>query len=271
MRRVFCLLIAVLLMWTASASAAVLPSGLKEIEKEAFYGVPITDVTIPDGVTAIGARAFSTATLLHATIPASVKDIDGTAFEGTAKSFFATVTKGSYAEEWCGKNKIAYSYTDTLYVTPSVKAASVAKEGEKYLGTPYYLMDCQAFVEACLKDAGMPVDLAGSNAWYRTMTWTGTPEECIALFGYIPKGAFLYILESDGKEPQKYKADKIGNASHIGIYTGTYYGAMASSKSRGCVIHSYFQGASINGSWNRVGLWKQLYYDETINRWLQSR
>ena len=275
MRRVFCLLTAGLLLWAACASAATLPSGLTVIEEEAFCGVSITDVTVPDGVTTIGARAFSTAALRHVTLPASVTDIAKTAFDGTAQDFFITVTKDSSAETWCKNNGIAYSYTDTPYVKPSVTALSVSQQGEKYLGTSYSVMDCQAFVEACLGDAGLPVDLAGSNAWYRVMTWTGTPEECIALFGKIPKGAFLYILEFDGNEPQKYKADGIGNASHIGIYTGLYTGgrkgAMASSKSRGGVIHSYFQGASINGGWNRVGLWKQLDYDEAINRWLQAR
>lgn len=270
MKRVFCLLTVMLILWTASACATTLPSGVTTIEDEAFCGMPMAEVAIPDSVVKIGAYAFSIATLRHVMIPASVTDIDRTAFFGTAADFFATVTKGSYAESWCKKNGIPYSYTNTLYAAPSVTALSVSRQGEKYLGTPYAVMDCQAFVEACLRDAGIEMDLAGSNAWYRTMDWTGTPEECIALFGSIPKGAFLYILEFDGNEPDHYKADRIGNASHIGIYTGTNNGAIASSKSRGGVIHSYFEEATINGGWNRVGLWKQLDYGETVNQWLQA-
>ena len=156
-----------------------------------------------------------------------------------------------------------------------MKAAYVAQQGEKYLGTPYSEMDCQAFVEACLRDAGINLYLAGSNSWYRKMDWTGTPEECKALFGRIPQGAFLFILESDGNEPAKYKKDGIGNASHIGIYTGLYTkgqkGAMASSKSKNGVIYSYFEGKTINGGWNRVGLWKELDYGEAVNRLLQAQ
>ena len=264
-----------LLLSIASAKAASLPAGITEIEEEAYYGVSITDVVIPDGVTAIGARAFSTAALRHVTLPASVTYIHPTAFDGAAADFFATVTQGSYAEAWCKKNGAAYSYTAVLYAAPAVTALSVSMQGEKYLGTPYSEMDCQAFVEACLRDAGIDVDLTGSNAWYRMMDWTGTPEECRELFGCIPKGAFLFILEFDGNEPIKYKKDSVGNASHIGIYTGVYTkgqkGAMASSKSKTKVIYSYFEGKSIDGSWNRVGLWKELDYGETVNRLLQTQ
>ena len=82
-------------------------------------------------------------------------------------------------------------------------------------------------------------------------------------------------MEFDGNEPAKYKIDGIGNASHIGIYTGLYTkgqkGAMASSKSKNGVIYSYFEGKTIDGSWNRVGLWKELDYGERINRWLQGQ
>jgi hypothetical protein len=116
--------------------------------------------------------------------------------------------------------------------------------------------DCQAFVERCLADAGLQIDLAGSNAWYREMDWTGTPEECVALFGRVPKGAFLFILEQDGGEPPKYKPDGLGNASHIGIATGRGEGALHSSSSRGCVAESRFAGKTVpGGGWNRVGLW----------------
>ena len=127
-------------------------------------------------------------------------------------------------------------------------------------------MDCQAFVERCLKDVGIDLNLAGSNAWYRRMTWTGTPEACLARFGRIPAGAFLFILKRDGKEPAKYRADGIGNASHIGI--GTPDGAIHSSASRGCVARSAFAGRTIPGGWNRVGLWDALDYGLDINRLL---
>lgn len=149
----------------------------------------------------------------------------------------------------------------------------IAEAGFKYLGTPYSVMDCQAFVEKCLADCGIHKNLAGSNAWYRYLMkngWIGTPEECRKVFGFIPVGAFLFIWKNDGKEPEKYKPDGIGNASHIGIYTGTGMGAINSSSTRGCVCESNFKGKSISGGWNRVGLWTAIDYGEKVNRILNG-
>lgn len=137
--------------------------------------------------------------------------------------------------------------------------------GFQYLGIPYSEMDCQAFVEKCLSDCGIKKDLSGSNAWFREVHKNGiilTPEDCVKQFGCVPKGAFLFILKHDGKEPEKYKADGMGNASHIGICTiPKGEGAINSSSSRGCVAESKFKQKSINGGWNRVGLWNLVSYD----------
>ena len=138
--------------------------------------------------------------------------------------------------------------------------------GFQYLGVSYSVMDCQKFVETCLADCGLKKDLAGSNTWYREVMkngWTGTPEECVNMLGCVPKGAFLFILEQDGKEPEKYKGDGIGNASHIGICTGDRgKGAIHSSYTNDCVCESEFHGKTIkNGGWNRVGLWDQVAFD----------
>jgi hypothetical protein len=125
-------------------------------------------------------------------------------------------------------------------------------------------MDCQAFVEQCLRDCGLENNLAGSNAWFREVYHNGavlTPEECVRQFGCVPAGAFLFILTQDGGEPAKYHGDGLGNASHIGIATGRGEGAIHSSASRGCVAESKFRGKTIHGGWNRVGLWNRVAYD----------
>ena len=141
----------------------------------------------------------------------------------------------------------------------------LAGVGFAYLGVSYSKMDCQAFVEQCLRDCGLNKNLPGSNAWFREVYKNGaimTPEECVKQLGTVPPGAFLFILEHDGKEPEKYKKDGLGNASHIGIVTGRSQGAIHSSCSKGCVCESKFQGKTIkNGGWNRVGLWDQVVYD----------
>ena len=174
-------------------------------------------------------------------------------------------------------------------------ALKVVAAAPRYLGTPYSTLDCQAFVEKCLSDAGLRKDLAGSNAWYRFLMkegWVGSPEECKRTFGRIPPGAFLFILSSNGKEPEKYKNDGIGNASHIGLYTNLSgaemvsqairdgnakarqydfgSGAIHSSSSRGAVCTSNFSGKAINGGWNQVGLWKAISYGDDIDRILNG-
>ena len=89
----------------------------------------------------------------------------------------------------------------------------------------YSQMDCQAFVEAVIKDIGIRkpdgsvYDWKGSNSMYRNFyTWHGTIEDCIKEYGHLPLGAFVYIWKETG-EPETYK-DKLGNFSHVGIYCG---------------------------------------------------
>ena len=138
--------------------------------------------------------------------------------------------------------------------------------GDKYLGRPYSEMDCQAFIEWCLRQCGLNMDLAGSNAWYREVKKNGvilTPEECVRQLGCVPAGAFLFIHAFDGGEEKRGYHDGLGNASHIGICTGNKgEGAIHSSASRGCVAESVFHGKTIkNGGWNAVGLYNKVAYD----------
>ena len=137
--------------------------------------------------------------------------------------------------------------------------------GFQYLGVSYSKMDCQAFVEQCLRDCGLNKNLAGSNAWFREVYNHGaimTPEECVQQLGCVPKGAFLFILERDGKEPEKYKADGLGNASHIGICTiPRGEGAIHSSASRGCVAESKFKEKA-NLKYIKEDYLSKAYYSE---------
>lgn len=164
-----------------------------------------------------------------------------------------------------------------------IDASKMISVGCKLLGIPYSVLDCQAFVEKAIYGAGLNVNLSGSNAWIREVMrngWVGTPEECKQKYGEIPVGCFLFILKNDGGEPAKYQGDGVGNASHIGIYTGmtgaemvaisgdpanSKYnygdGAIHSSSSRGYVCTSRFNGKSISGGWNRCGVWNKINYN----------
>jgi len=148
-------------------------------------------------------------------------------------------------------------------------AEELSRAGDQYLGRSYEEMDCQEFVERCLQDIGIKIDLKGSNAWYRKCAdegWVGTPENCRKIFGSVPKGAFLFIHEYDGGEKKRGYNDGRGNAKHIGLKTGRGKCAIHSSESRGCVAESEFRDKTIrNGGWNQVGLWKRLTYGAAVD------
>lgn len=111
-----------------------------------------------------------------------------------------------------------------------------------YRKTPYSKLDCQGFVEEVLKDCGVrksngtPYNWKGSNSMYRNfIQWRGTIEECRKKFGCIPEGAFMFLVKHDGGEVEKGYHDGLGNASHVGLYTGTNdeYPCMDSQGDRG--------------------------------------
>ena len=151
-----------------------------------------------------------------------------------------------------------------------INAEEFSRAGKKYIGTPYEKMDCQKFYEQCLRDCGLSMDLKGANAWYRKFLntgWVGSPEDCKAKFGSIPKGATLFIHAYDGGEEKRGYHDGLGNASHIGTKTGTGKGAIHSSETAGGVAESPFNDKTIrNGGWNTVGLSTMFDYGDKVNR-----
>lgn len=98
-------------------------------------------------------------------------------------------------------------------------------ESDRYTGVPYSKLDCQAFVEAVLKDCGVrkpdgsAYNWKGSNSmWRNALYWKGTIEECRQLYGNIPLGSWVFIVKHDGGEIDRGYHDDEGNASHVGIY-----------------------------------------------------
>ena len=98
------------------------------------------------------------------------------------------------------------------------------------LGAPYSKYDCQAYVEKVLRDCGVNRNWRGSNhIWREALSWRGSVDECIRLFGEIPGGACLFTVKNDGGERTRGYRDNDGNAAHIGIYTGVNGGARHST------------------------------------------
>lgn len=100
-------------------------------------------------------------------------------------------------------------------------------QSSKYDGLTYEQADCQKFVEMVLIDCdvkrpdGKPYDWKGSNSmWRNALAWKGTIDECIAKYGDIPLGAWVFIVKHDGGEVERGYHDNEGNAKHVGIYVG---------------------------------------------------
>ena len=90
-------------------------------------------------------------------------------------------------------------------------------ENGGYIGTPYDVLDCQAFVETVLRDTGhIWHNWKGSNDMWRNAVHDikergdGMP---------VP-GAWLFTVVHDGGERERGYNDDKGNAKHVGIYLG---------------------------------------------------
>lgn len=93
----------------------ILPNSVVTIGRGAFgYCDSLISIVLPNSVTTIGERAFELCDSLRTvTIPSSVTSIGKDvfyAYSGSQLKTSAVVESGSYAEEYCIKNQIAYSY-----------------------------------------------------------------------------------------------------------------------------------------------------------------
>lgn len=129
-----------------------------------------------------------------------------------------------------------------------------------YLGLPYKRLDCQAFVERVLKDAGETGhNWRGSNHMWRDAL-SERHADCDFSIIEPPAGAWVFTLKHDGKEVEKGYHDGLGNAQHVGIYLGN-----------GDVIHSTSAGGSCvqmdkitSSRWTAWGLCKYIDYSAII-------
>lgn len=97
------------------------------------------------------------------------------------------------------------------------KIADTAASGN-YIGIPYAKLDCQAFVERVLKDAGLPIiNYRGSNHMWRSLVYD---RELIREAREIMPGMLVFKLAYDGGETRRGYHDDMGNAYHVGLYVG---------------------------------------------------
>ncbi len=84
----------------SAAGVLKLPSALKVVEDEAFYGAQMIDeVVMPEGAERIGSKAFADSTLKAINLPDSIQNIADDAFDG-CDPLTVTVESGSYAHTY---------------------------------------------------------------------------------------------------------------------------------------------------------------------------
>ena len=140
-----------------------------------------------------------------------------------------------------------------MKITGIQAAEQAEKSVERVPPIQYDDEDCQGFVEQTIIRAGGEIpNYAGSNDMYRNAC-----SEIIPLpIARLQSGMVLFIVSHDGKEPDKYKPDGKGNASHIGWYTGIRYEVVHSASSVGHVAPS-----TLRNGWTHAGYLKAIQYN----------
>ena len=161
------------------------------------------------------------------------------------------------------------------YASKVVKTAAELIQREPPI--PYVLggetlagLDCQGYIEYCVRQNGGTMSYAGSNEMWRSDSiWTGTLDEAKKK-GYMVPGALLFIVENDGNEPDKYKQGGKsykpgfeGNASHVGMYLKSPLAEVGhASSSRGKVSSS-----TLKNAWTHLSLSKNIDYTEFLDHY----
>ena len=116
---------------SAFAATINIPSNVRVIEEEAFYGnIAIDDVILPDGVEEIGKLAFAGTGIKKITLPSSLKKIADNAFDPDIE---IVAEEGTMAYEWAVLHN--YLKIDSVPETPSGEFVFSNGTIQAYIGT----------------------------------------------------------------------------------------------------------------------------------------
>ena len=151
---------------------------------------------------------------------------------------------------------------------PKVKDVAAVAVQAVGVGYTYDEMDCQAFIEHCVRQAGGSMDYRGSNDMARGAAWLGTLSQARAQGRLVPGAGVLIREETEANLPARYAGDGLGDFSHVGLYVGE--GALCDTdkngNARSCdVVHSSatmgrVAGSTLQNGWTHVMWFQEIDY-----------
>ena len=136
------------------------------------------------------------------------------------------------------------------------------------VGYTYDEMDCQSFIEHCVRQAGGTMDYLGTNDMARRAAWLGTLDEARAQGRLVPGAGVLIREETEANLPARYVGDGLGDFSHVGLYVGedALTDVDKNGNARSCdVVHSSatmrrVAGSTLANGWTHVMWFQEIDY-----------
>lgn len=148
---------------------------------------------------------------------------------------------------------------------PTANQVAQAATLAAHVGYTYDELDCQAFVEHCVRQAGGRMDYLGTNDMARRAAWLGTLDEARAQGRLVPGAGLLIREATEANLPARYAGDGLGDFSHVGLYVGenALIDTDKNGRRRACdVVHSSATMGRVAGSTLQNGWTHALWFSE---------
>ena len=154
---------------------------------------------------------------------------------------------------------------------PTANQVARAATLAAHVGYTYDELDCQAFVEHCVRQAGGRMDYLGTNDMARRAAWLGTLDEARAQGRLVPGAGLLIREATEANLPARYAGDGLGDFSHVGLYVGenALTDTDKNGRRRACdVVHSSatmgrVAGSTLQNGWTHALWFSEIYYAVT--------
>ena len=148
---------------------------------------------------------------------------------------------------------------------PTANQVARAATLAAHVGYTYDELDCQAFVEHCVRQAGGRMDYLGTNDMARRAAWLGTLDEARAQGRLVPGAGLLIREATEANLPARYAGDGLGDFSHVGLFVGenALTDTDKNGRRRACdVVHSSATMGRVAGSTLQNGWTHALWFSE---------